>query len=124
MPSGKNPRPRRSRQLGDLLREFLKGEEYDVNRGQRLIENLYRLAMDAESENVRLSATNIILERVDGKVAEKKEIKSMKIAGIVHIPRLEDKPVIPVIPAAPPAQSAVPIDEQIALPRPVIFSKK
>jgi hypothetical protein len=120
MPAGKTPRRRRAKQLSDLLREFLNQEEYDT----RLIENLYRLAAGAESENVQLSATSIILERIDGKAAERKEVRSMKIAGIVHIPRLEDNPLIPSIPAPDPQTfSAVPIDEQIAFPRPVIITK-
>jgi hypothetical protein len=124
MPAGKTARRRRAKQLSDLLREFLNQEEYDIRRDTRLIENLYRLATSAESENVQLSATSIILERIDGKVAERKEVRSMKIAGIVHIPRLEDNPLIPSIPAPDPQTlSAVPNDEQIAIPRPVIFTK-
>ena len=119
---GKITRRKRAKQLSDLLREFLNQEVYDGRRGQRLIENLYRLATEAESENVQLTAANIILERIDGKTAEKKEIKSMKIAGTVHIPKLEDKPIIPVIPA-PQTSPAVPIDDQTALPRPVIITK-
>jgi hypothetical protein len=75
-----------------MLDVFIRGREKGdaAPRAARLIENLYNLAVGAESEGVRLAATKEILDRIDGKVVERREIKNVRIEGIVYIPRPAD----------------------------------
>ena len=55
-------------------------------RAVRLVENLWELATAADNDSVRLAATKEILDRVDGKVVERKEVRSLKIEGVVYLP--------------------------------------
>jgi hypothetical protein len=82
----------KSRLVTSMLDVFIRGKDKGdrAPRAARLVENLYSLALGAESEGVRLAATKEILDRIDGKVVEKREIKSVKIEGIVYIPAPSD----------------------------------
>ena len=78
-----------SRIVGQMLGTFIRGCENGSKtiRAAELVQNLWQLATDKESPPaVRLAATKEILDRVDGKVVEHKEVRSMKIEGIVYIP--------------------------------------
>ncbi|GMO28509.1 MAG: hypothetical protein Ta2B_09230 [Termitinemataceae bacterium] len=80
-----------SRIVGQMLNAFIRGKatgDKEV-RAVRLVENLWELAMNCETPAVKLAATKEILDRVDGKVVEHKEVKSMRIEGIVFIPPSE-----------------------------------
>jgi hypothetical protein len=80
------------RLIGSMLDVFMRGAgEGDPRvRAAALVEELYRLAMSSEDDRVRLAAMKEILDRVDGKVVERKEIKNMKLEGVIYIPKRED----------------------------------
>jgi hypothetical protein len=82
----------RSHLITSMLDTFIRGKEKGdpAPRAARLVESLYYLAMSAANEGVRLAATKEILDRIDGKVVERREIKSVKIEGIVYIPSADE----------------------------------
>jgi hypothetical protein len=51
-----------------------------------LVERLWAIATAAENESARLAAIKEIMDRVDGKVVERKEVRSLKIEGILYLP--------------------------------------
>jgi hypothetical protein len=82
----------KNRLISSMLDVYIRGKEKGSSapRAARLVEKLYSLAVGAESESIRLAATKEIFDRIDGKVVEKKEIKSVHIEGIVYIPAATD----------------------------------
>jgi hypothetical protein len=96
--------------ITSMLGVFIRGKEAGKAepRVARLIEELYGLAIRAESESVRLAAITEIMNRIDGKVIEKKEIKSVRIEGIVYIPESAGHELLeaPLLPGAAPAEAA------------------
>jgi hypothetical protein len=77
--------------LNIMLETYIRGSETgdDVPRAARLTEALVDMALHAEDQRLRFDATKFIFERVDGKAVERKEIKSMKIEGIIYLPTPE-----------------------------------
>ena len=84
-----------SRIVGQMLSAFIRGrEEGDKKvRAAKLVENLWELAMRSENDSIRLAATKEILDRVDGKVVERKELRSLKIEGVVYLPSANESAV-------------------------------
>jgi hypothetical protein len=74
--------------VGRMIAAYLRGSDKgDVAiRAAKLVESLWTLSQFAEDDRVRLAATKELMDRVDGKVVERKEIRSMKIEGIVYLP--------------------------------------
>ena len=87
---------KRSRVVNALLETYIRGTETgDARpRGAVLVEELYRLAMKSEDDRVRLAAIKEIIDRVDGKSVERKEVRNMRIEGIVYLPPAEDVQVV------------------------------
>jgi hypothetical protein len=80
------------RLLSSMLEAYIRGSEEGQSRPRaaQLVEKVVDLALYAEDQALRLSAIKFIYERVDGKPVERKEIKSMKIQGIIYIPEAVD----------------------------------
>lgn len=75
--------------LKTMLDVYIRGSDArdDPPRAARLVENLWDLATNKEYKpELRLDATKFIFERIDGKAVEHKEIKTMRLEGIVYIP--------------------------------------
>jgi hypothetical protein len=83
---------KRSRVVNALLETYIRGTETGDTkpRGAVLVEELYKLAMKSEDDRVRLAAIKEIIDRVDGKSVERKEVRNMRIEGIVYLPPAED----------------------------------
>ena len=75
--------------ITSMLEVYMRGSDTGdaAPRAARLVERMYQLAMSAENEGVRLSAMKEILDRIDGKVVERKEIKNLKLEGILYLPQ-------------------------------------
>jgi hypothetical protein len=76
--------------IGSMLDVYLRGGDGGGDerpRAARLVEVLYYIAVHGENDRTRLAAIQEIMDRVDGKVIERKEIKKMQIDGIVYIPK-------------------------------------
>jgi hypothetical protein len=71
-----------------MLDVYLRGCEKGakVPRAAQLVEALVDMAMRSENENVRLAAIKEILDRTEGKAKEIREVKTMKLEGIVYLP--------------------------------------
>jgi hypothetical protein len=81
-----------TRLLSSMLDTYIRGSEEGQSRPRAaaLIEGVVDLALHSQDDNLRLAAIKFIYERVDGKPVERKEIKSMKIQGIIYIPEAVD----------------------------------
>jgi hypothetical protein len=88
---GEDVRKQNGALLSSMLETYIRGsDEGDPKpRAAKLVEQVFDLAMHAEDPRLRLDATKFIVERVDGKAVERKEIKQMKIQGIIYIPEAE-----------------------------------
>jgi hypothetical protein len=86
----------KSHLITEMLNTYIRGSEEGENipRAAKIVESLYNLATRAENESTRLAAQKEILDRVDGKVVERKEIRSMKIEGIVYLPEADNLPAV------------------------------
>jgi hypothetical protein len=71
---------------------FMRGDDNEkrIPRGARLVEEIYDTAIKAEKISDRIAAAKLIFDRIDGKAVERKEIRSIKIEGIVEIPAAVD----------------------------------
>ena len=80
-----------------MLNAFIRGKDEGDKRvrAAALVEELWRLATRAEDERVRLAAVKEIIDRVDGKAVERKEIRSLKIEGVLYLPPADEvKPAV------------------------------
>lgn len=76
--------------LTRAITKYMHGRDEDgTPRMKILAQELFSIARYADTPSARVAAINLILERVDGKVVERKEVKSMRVEGIVHIPSPE-----------------------------------
>jgi hypothetical protein len=78
--------------ITQMLNAFVRGKDEGSKRvrAAALVESLWHLANHAENEGTRLAAIREIMDRTDGKVAERKEIRSLKIEGVVFLPASGD----------------------------------
>ncbi|MDR1231447.1 MAG: hypothetical protein LBK61_08605 [Spirochaetaceae bacterium] len=76
------------RVLTQMLNAFIRGKDPGDKRERAaaLVESLWRLSQRAENEGVRLAAIKEIIDRIDGKSVERKEIRNLKIEGVVYLP--------------------------------------
>jgi hypothetical protein len=81
-----------NRLLSSMLETYIRGSEEGATRPRaaQLIEKVFNIAMHSENKELQLAAIKFIYDRVDGKPVERKEIKSMKIQGIIYIPEAVD----------------------------------
>lgn len=94
----KQGRARNGQLLTSMMEVFIRGSDdggsgeqgRPVVRAARLCENLWNLAVHSGDEGIRLAATKMIFDRVDGRPVERKEVKSMRIEGIVYIPEAKE----------------------------------
>ena len=81
-------------QFSSVLRDYIEGylpyEEEGKTIKLRLAETLVRIALYSEDDRARVSALKMLGDRVDGKAVERKEIKSLKVQGIVMLPPVQD----------------------------------
>jgi hypothetical protein len=75
-----------------MLETYIRGSDEGnaVPRAVALTEGLVNMALYAEDARLRFDATKFIFERVDGKAVERKEVKSLKMEGIIYIPQAVD----------------------------------
>jgi hypothetical protein len=76
------------RMVTQMLSAFIRGNDEGDRRPRAaaLVESLWRLANHAENEGTRLAAIKEIFDRIDGKSVERKEVRNMKIEGILYLP--------------------------------------
>jgi hypothetical protein len=81
-------RQNNGRLLSAMLETYIRGSDEGSRkpRAAALIENVVDIALHGEDPRLRLDAAKFIFERIDGKAVERKEIKSMKIEGILYLP--------------------------------------
>jgi hypothetical protein len=75
-----------------MLEVFIRGQDEGDKRARAaaLVEELWRLATKSEDDRVRLAATKEIFDRIDGKAVERREVRSLKIEGVLYLPPADD----------------------------------
>lgn len=74
--------------IAQMLNAFIRGREPGSGRERAaaLVEGLWKLATGAENESTRLAAIREIFDRVDGRAVERREVRSLKIEGVLYLP--------------------------------------
>jgi hypothetical protein len=84
--------------VSQMLNAFIRGKDPGDRRERAalLVEKLWNLATSAPNDSTRLAAIREIMDRVDGKVVERREVRSLHIQGILYLPAAADIDAVPV----------------------------